>query len=112
MDFPFSVTTLDDVIVLRIGGYLERRGIKQLREILLEKYAATETPIIVNFSNGEPNSLLVAVFFEILDIRNKDLKKIAFTNLDDPVRRALEATGILSFCAVYANEAEARGMLR
>lgn len=112
MDFPFSLVKLDDAIVLRIGGYLDRRGIKHLREILLENYADIETPIVVNFSNGEPNSLLVAVFFEILDIRNKDLKKIAFTNLDEPVRRALEATGILSFCTVYVSEAEARGMNR
>lgn len=112
MDFPFSLVKQDDVVLLRIGGYLDRRGIKQLREILLDEYAENDMPIIVNFSNGEPNSLLVAIFFEILDIRKKDCRKIAFSNLDDPVRRALEATGILSFCTVYANEAEAREMLR
>ena len=112
MDFPYSLVKHDRAVVLRIGGYIDRRGIKQLRETLLDQYAASELPIIVNFSNGEPNSLLVAIFFEILDIRKKDPRKIAFSNLDEPIQRALDATGILSMCAVYANEIEALEMLK
>lgn len=112
MDFPYSLVNQDQAVVLRIGGYINRRGIKQLRETLLEQHADGEKPIIVNFSNGEPNSLLVAIFFEILDISNKDPHKIAFTNLDESVRKALEATGILSLCAVFADESEALERLK
>ncbi|MCF7839360.1 MAG: STAS domain-containing protein [Candidatus Marinimicrobia bacterium] len=107
MDFPYSLVNQDRAVVLRIGGYIDRRGIKQLRETLLEEYANGNKPIIVNFSNGEPNSLLVAIFFEILDINNKDPRKIAFSNLNEPIHRALEATGILSLCAVFSDENEA-----
>ena len=112
MDFPYSLIKHDGAVVLRIGGYIDRMGIKQLRESLLDQHAENDVPILVNFKNGEPNSLLVAIFFEILDICNKDPRKIAFTNLDEPVRRALEATGILTLCTVFANETEALEMLK
>ena len=54
----------------------------------------------------------MAIFFEILDIRKKDPKKIAFCHVDQTIRNALEATGILSFCQVFTTEKEALEMLK
>ncbi len=112
MDFPYSLVKLEHTVILRISGYLNRLGVKQLRDVLLENYAEPSIPVIINFSNGEPSSLLVAIFFEILDLCGKDPHKISFCNVDQPTRNALGATGILAFCQIYASENEAREMLK
>ncbi len=103
----FSIREVNGVIVIKVYGYLPRLQVRELRAILLENYAAPEIPLILNLEAGEIGSLLISIFFEILDRRKKDGKKIAFCQMDGLTKEALRATGITSFIQIFDTEAEA-----
>lgn len=103
----FSIREIDGVVVIKLYGYVPRLQVKELREIMLRKYAAPEVPLVLNLEAGEIGSLLISIFFEILDKRDKDGSRIAFCHADPLTQEALRATGITSFVQLFATEAEA-----
>jgi hypothetical protein len=107
-NYGFTITPEHGLVTIRFNGRLSRNDIKILREEILNNYSASTSIIIINMNLGEPSSLLVSIFLEVLDIRNRDGKGLAFCEMDRSTQKALQATGVLKYALSFDLETKAR----
>jgi hypothetical protein len=107
-NYSFTITPENKLVTIRFKGRLSRYDIKVLRGEVLNSYSGLETKIIVNMDLGEPSSLLVSIFLEILDVRERDGSSLAFCEMDISTEKALIATGILKYALTFKHEIDAR----
>ncbi len=107
-NFSLSLSTADDIVVLRPCGYVDSLGAEQLEVASSEVLGKGLKKLVVNFSEIEfINSVGVSILITVIQHARESAGMLCFTNVKKIHREVFDLLGLTRFVRVFGEENEA-----
>ena len=107
-NFSLSLTTTDDIVVMRPKGYLDTLGAEQLEVASDEVFGQGRKKVIVNFSEAQfINSVGVSILISVIQRARESSGTLCFTNVKKIHREVFDMLGLTPHVNIFTEEREA-----
>ena len=107
-NFSLSLTTTDDIVVMRPKGYLDTLGAEQLELSSDEVFGQGRKKLIVNFSEAQfINSVGVSILISVIQRARESSGMLCFTNVKKIHQEVFDMLGLTPHVKIFNEEREA-----
>ncbi len=107
-NFSLSLTTSDDIVIMRPRGYVDSLGAERLDEASCEVLGQGRKKLVVNFSETQfINSVGVSILISVIQRSRESSGVLCFTNVKQIHQEVFEMLGLTQHVKLFHEEGEA-----
>ena len=107
-NFSLSLTTTDDIVVLRPKGYLDTLGAERLEVASDEALGQGRKKLVVNFSEAQfINSVGVSILISVIQRARECSGTLCFTNVKKIHQEVFDMLGLTPHVKMFNDERDA-----